>query len=135
MSRYSFRAFWHFSSSLFWALSTCSRPSVLQHAITPGRAWASSMSSLNSVSTPSKRFVSSGSWARMSADARKMASSELHDFCTPRSSLRTVSTLPRVCCHVLTRERKKSTNRPMPTIDCSCIWWSSSVFNSSSDAT
>ena len=88
------------------SLSSSPRPSAVHTCTTDGTVAASFMRSLNSESMPSKRFVSSGSCARMSAEARKMDSSAAQLLHTLFHSERTDSTSPSVCCQYMTLSRK-----------------------------
>ena len=116
------------------SLSCSPRPSFVQASTQLVVSLAAFMSSLKAWSMPSKRFVSSGSCARMSALARKMASRLAQFLLTFSHSFSTSSTVPRFFCATSTRARKNSMTLPMPTMPCSSIWCASRLSSTSSEA-
>mmetsp|Transcript_11791 Transcript_11791/g.30898 ORF Transcript_11791/g.30898 Transcript_11791/m.30898 type:complete len:208 (+) Transcript_11791:355-978(+) len=135
MSRYSVKAFWHNSSSLYMISSCFSRPSTSHTDTTCLTAKMEVMVSLNSASMPSKRFVSSGSCARISCEPKNMASRAAHARCTISKIRMTASIVPKHFCHCWISVRKKSTARPMAAMDCNWMLCSSSVSMRSSGDT
>lgn len=86
---------------------------------------------LNSRSMWSKRWLSSGSWARMSSEPTKMLSRWLHVRWTSNQMEMTASAVDSFCCQLVTSFRKW--DRYLDVIRfCSCTWLSSSVSTSTS---
>mmetsp|Transcript_33993 Transcript_33993/g.79402 ORF Transcript_33993/g.79402 Transcript_33993/m.79402 type:complete len:265 (+) Transcript_33993:148-942(+) len=84
------------------------RPSKLQAMTAFVSLTASFMRSFHSASTPSKRFESSGSWTRMSAEPMKIDCRFCHLPCTSRHVDSTTSTEPSFFCQFWTLSRKSA---------------------------
>mmetsp|Transcript_49271 Transcript_49271/g.99168 ORF Transcript_49271/g.99168 Transcript_49271/m.99168 type:complete len:319 (+) Transcript_49271:3298-4254(+) len=132
-SRYSLRDFWHMFSRSSMERKLASLPSTVKLSRQLDTSAADFIISTNSLWIPSNRFVSSGSWLRMSSEYKKMGSKEAHEWVTFSHTLKVDCMRPKVSFHMSTRSLKNSINLPIPSTVWSSSWSASKPSTTNSE--